>query len=253
MSNEKTGSNRPDAKTIKFAMLVAVFLLAAVLGALLVPHLGKLFSEQGRQVLVEKVRAQGFWGVLLFTGVQILQVVLFIIPGEVVEVVAGMLYGTFGGFAVCVVGSSAGSAIIYFLVRRLGYAYVNELLDGRFRKLAFLRKKENVQLAVFILFLIPGTPKDALTYFVPFTGLSLPRFLVVSAVARIPSVISSTFAGASFESGNITLSAVVFALIAVFGVAGILIDRRYIRRQNEYADKPDGAGAQPETEKGRER
>ena len=224
-----------DVKTVKFAMLVAVFLLAIVAGTLLIPQIGQFFSESGRQAMVDEIRARGFAGVLIFVGVQILQVVLFVIPGELIEVAGGVLYGTFGGYALCTLGSLIGSVIIYLLVRQLGYDFINELLDGKFRRLAFLKKKENTELAVFLLFLIPGTPKDALTYFVPFTKLPLLRFLIVSTVARIPSVISSTFAGASLERGNLTLSLIVFALIAVFGVAGILIDRRYIQKQNEAA------------------
>ncbi len=230
-------SGKPDPKTVKFILFVFVFLILAAAGIAMLPHLGKLFSESGRDALVNTVRAKGATGVLFFIGVQILQVVLFIIPGEVVEVAGGVLYGTVGGYAVCTVGSVIGSVIIYCLVRRLGYDFVNGLMDGKFGKLAFLKKKENIELAVFILFLIPGTPKDGLTYFVPFTNLSLPRFLVVSTVARIPSVISSTFAGASLESGNITVSLIVFAITAVLGVAGILIDRRYIQNQNRLQNQ----------------
>lgn len=223
---------KADPKTLKFVVLAAIFICAIAAGLMLVPHIGRLFSESGRDALVENIRGRGVWGVLLFVGVQILQVVLFVIPGEVVEVVGGVLYGTFGGYAACTCGSLIGSVLIYMLVRRLGYEFVSEFLADKFQKLAFLRKEENAEMCVFILYLIPGTPKDGLTYFVPFTELSLARFLLLSTVARFPSVISSTLAGASLESGRVWLSVGIFAAITVVGIIGILLDRKYIQTKN---------------------
>ncbi len=233
MRKARSKPKKFNPKTVKYMMIgVAIALVAGAL-ALLAPHIGKLFSDTGRQALVDSIRDRGAMGVLLFIGLQILQVVIFIVPGEVIEVAGGILYGTWGGYAICTLGSVLGTILIYQFVKRLRYDNVNALLDGKFRRLAFLKKKENAELAVFILYFIPGTPKDALTYFIPFTKMSLARFLLISTIARFPSVISSTFAGASLESGNTTVSIIAFTAIAVLGAIGILIDRKYIRKQNE--------------------
>lgn len=218
---------------VKFAVLIAAITLIIIGGVLILPYFKDMLSEQGRDALTASIRAEGLSGLLMFIALQILQVVLFIIPGEVIEVVGGMLYGTWWGYFACAAGSLAGSAIIYRLVMWLGYDFVNELAQNKLGKLKFLQKTHNVELIVFILFLIPGTPKDALTYFIPFTKLSLARFLIVSTIARIPSVVSSTFAGASLQNGDVAVSVLTFILIAVFALAGILINHRYIKKQNE--------------------
>lgn len=70
---------------------------------------------------------------------------------------------------------------------------------------------------IFLMFLIPGIPKDTLNYLCPLTSISPVRFLVLSTFARIPSVISSTFAGANFAEGNLLASVIVLGITSAVG------------------------------------
>ena len=88
---------------------------------------------------------------------------------------------------------------------------------------------------MFILFFIPGTPKDIMTYFVPLTHMKLGHFLLLSGVARLPSVITSTVGGNALGSGNHWFAVAVFAITAVLSAAGIWMYRRIVKRKEEKA------------------
>lgn len=89
----------------------------------------------------------------------------------------GALYGTVGGFFLCMAGVLTGSVIIFLLSRALGYEVVENLLSRkRLSRLQFLQKEGRLEAVVFFLFFIPGTPKDALTYFAPFTRMNMGTF-----------------------------------------------------------------------------
>lgn len=223
-----------DKEKLKFILFITVFVLIVAVGACSLPYFKTLATEQGREAAVLQIRSLGFKGILAFLGVQIMQVVIFIIPGEFVEIISGMIYGTWAGYALCAVGVFIGTVLIYGLVKWLGYDFITRLIpEERFKKLAFLKKSNNMDYLVFLLFLIPGTPKDVLTYFVPFTKMKLSKFLGLSTLARIPSVLSSTFAGSSLGEGNYTVSAVIFAVITIIGLIGIYINRKFMEKHNQ--------------------
>ena len=174
-------------------------LLAVLLGALLtvcaIPVAQWLSTPENRSLVWQKIDALGPWGAVIFLVIQILQVVIAFIPGEPVELAAGLLYGTWGGLLICLTGILLGSSMIFAVVRRFGRPLVQRLVDEEsIQKYAFLTDARKLDTLIFLMFLIPGTPKDTLNYLCPLTSISPVRFLVLSTFARIPSVISSTFA-----------------------------------------------------------
>ena len=79
-----------------------------------------------------------------------------------------------------------------------------------------------MNLIVFVLFLIPGMPKDVFTYLIPLTNMRMRAFLVLSTVGRIPGVIISTYAAAGLAEGDITTSLIIFGIAAVLMILGII-------------------------------
>ena len=138
------------------------------------------------------------------------------------ELAAGLLYGTWGGLLICLTGILLGSSMIFAIVRRFGRPLVQRLVDEEsIQKYAFLTDARKLDTLIFLMFLIPGTPKDTLNYLCPLTSISPVRFLVLSTFARIPSVISSTFAGANFAEGNLLASVIVLGITSAVGLLGI--------------------------------
>ena len=138
------------------------------------------------------VDRQGVWGPLLFMGMVILQIVVAVIPGEPLEIVAGYAFGA---------------------------------VEGTLQSLAFLQNKRRLTFWVFFLFFLPGTPKDVLCYIVGLTDLPLASWLIISAFAPIPSIVTSTIGGDALGMGNYTFAAIVFLITMAVSGLGLLAYR----------------------------
>ncbi|MBQ4574540.1 MAG: TVP38/TMEM64 family protein [Clostridia bacterium] len=221
-------------KILKIILAAAVAAGVILLCIFLIPYILRLRDEAFREAFSEKIRSLGIlgWGLMLL--LQILQTVVAIIPGEPVEIVMGVMYGSLGGLLICLAGIALGTVLVFCCVNRFGMRFVNRFINSEsFDKLKFLHDPARRDALMFILFFIPGTPKDILTYFAPFTKIPLLRFLVISLIARIPSVISSTYAGDAILEGNFAGSIIIFAVMGAIGIAGIFIYDRIIKAHNK--------------------
>lgn len=209
----------------------AVFFLILCLACL--PLIRWMLQPEFGLWLQEQVAGMGVWGVLALLGIQILQIVIAIIPGEPIELAAGAMYGAFGGLALCLLGCLAGSAAVFLVVRKKGRAAFERTSLGRqLREYRFLQDEARLEGIVFLLYFIPGTPKDILIYVCGLSPLPLGRFLLLSTLARIPSVITSTWAGASFAENNLGLTLGIFAFTGLLGLGGIWFQRRFLAKKN---------------------
>lgn len=188
-------------KKKRVLILGALFvLLVAGLTVFLFPYVQKLRDPQVQLLVEIWVRKVGVLGWLAMFGVQMLQVVIAFIPGEPVELIAGALYGAAGGLALCTLGCVTASALIFLLSKRLGKSVLDSLFGAeKVKDWKWLYDSRRMELVTFILFLIPGTPKDMLTYVVGVTNMRVGKFLLISSLARIPSVLSSTMIGSSLR------------------------------------------------------
>ncbi len=224
---ERIRNNKADA--IKFAGLLAFLILCGVVVAILWPYIGILFQDGGSDYLREKIQDAGVSGVLILFGVQILQVIVAVIPGEVVQVVAGLVYGTWGGFAIVLIGCAISSTIVYLLVSKLGAPFVQEMVSTKYMdKFREFEKTNKLDVIVFVLFLIPGMPKDVLTYLVPLTDMKLGRFLALSLIARSPAMLMSTFAANGIAQGDYMTSIIIFAIAAIICAVVLVFRDRII-------------------------
>ena len=217
---------RPDISKLpqrrKVALLVAVavaFIAVAIaLTVLLMPVFSKLAEPDAQARFEAWVGGLGPAGVLVMLGIQVLQIVVAVIPGEVVQVMAGVMYGTWGGLALCLSGSFVASALVFAMVRRLGRDFVIRLFgEDKLDRFSFLNDSSKLETLVFVLFLIPGMPKDLLTYLVPLTPIGLGKFMLLSTIARIPGMVASTLVGSSITDANWPLIIGVFAVVIVVG------------------------------------
>lgn len=233
---ETRKNNKKDF--IKFIVFGIFILLIIGITIWLLPWIISLKDEEARATLQEFIYSKGFGGVFILLGIQILQVIVAFIPGEPIEVISGLLYGTWGGYFICTIGMLIGTVLIYYTVRLLGFSFVDKLTGGgKLNKFKFLKDTKKLEVITFILFFIPGTPKDLLTYFMPFTKIKPLSFFTIVTVARIPSIISSTFAGASIGDGKWIQSIVIFAIIGVVGILGIIFNERFVKSINTKKEK----------------
>lgn len=229
-------------KVLKLIIVIAAAILFIGLTVWLFPYVLKLKDEDTRAALGDFIDSFGIWGILIMLAIQILQVVFAIIPGEPIEILAGVLYGTWGGLLICLAGVFVASAGIFFVTRWLGRKYIEKMLSSeKYSKLKFLSVPARRDIFMFILYAIPGTPKDLLTYFAPCTGIAPLRFLLICTFSRIPSVISSTYVGESFSDGNLVMSLCVLAATIVLGLAGIWINNVFMEKRQKDQNMPGNA------------
>ncbi len=224
--------------SFKSIMLILYLLAIVLMTVLLWPFFASIASEDGFASLQARIDTLGIWGVFPVLGLQILQIVVAIIPGEVLEFVSGALYGPWGGLLLDLVGIFLGQTLIYILVSRLGSEFAEKLAGSKLvQKFGFLKDAKKLNLLVFFLYFIPGTPKDAICYAAPLFKVKYKSFMVISLFARIPSVITSTFAGAAFGKGDFMQTLIIYAIVAVFSLAGLLLYNRFMKgREKNGAD-----------------
>ncbi|MEG0664057.1 MAG: VTT domain-containing protein, partial [Clostridia bacterium] len=133
----------------------------------------------------------------------------------------------------------SGTVIIFYIVKWLGKDLINKIFQSeKINKFKFLNNNKNLEFLVGVLFFIPGTPKDILTYFVPLTKIKPSRFFVISTIAKIPSIITSTYGGATLQEGNFLKALIIFAITGVIGIGGILIHNKLVNKHNK-SEKTD--------------
>lgn len=221
-------------KSLPIIVFVAVM---GILTLILWPYVEGLATPEGREEFKVWVDGLGFGGWLVTLGIQLLQIFVALIPGEPVELMLGYVWGPWLGTLTCLLGIFIGTATIFLLVRKFGMKFVSRFVDPEeLKKYKFLRDKNKVDITVFILFFIPGTPKDALTYIAPIAPIGAVKYLLIATFARIPSIITSTILGDSIADGRWVLALVVFAITAVISVLGIILGNRYIEHKKKKAD-----------------
>ena len=199
----------------------------------LFPYVLSLQDEAVRAQFEAYIDNLGIWGFFVMLGIQILQVIIAIIPGEPVEIISGVLYGGFGGLCLCLLGILIGTAAIYFAVKKLGYPLVHKFVSKeQMSRFKFLSDAKRLETVTFLLFFIPGTPKDVLTYLVPLTDIYPVRFFLIATFARIPSIITSTYIGENLSNGNIWTTIIIFAVSGVLGIGGILFNNYFLDKMN---------------------
>ena len=180
------------------------------------------------------VDSHGIVGRIVFVGMVTIQVLVAFIPGEPVELLAGYAFGVIEGSLLTMAGFLLGSWLIFLLVRRFGVRLVEVFFSKeKISELGFLRNPKKAQVLAFILMSIPGTPKDVLSYFAGLTPLTLKQWLGIVAIARLPSLLTSTITGAAAGEENYLLSGIMLAITLLMSLFGILYYRRLTKKERQ--------------------
>ena len=164
---------------------------------------------------------------LAMLGINIVQVLLAFLPGEPVELASGYAFGFWEGTALCLVASGLATSMIYWATRRWGWKLVGLFFDRLlFDRFSWLKSAKRLELIMLIVFLIPGTPKDFLTYFAGLTNMRFLPVVLIATFGRIPSIVTSTIAASAVGSGNWPLVACTLVASAFLLAVGGLMYRR---------------------------
>ncbi len=191
-------------------------------------ELEKFYTRRRR--MTRFLTSFGPYSAAVFVLVQALQVVISPIPGEFTGLVGGYLYGDLFGFILSSVGLTLGSWLAFEIARHLGRPFVErrlrkEVLD----KFNFVTSNVGAVLC-FLLFLIPGFPKDYLCYLLGISRMSLGVFLMASTLGRMPGTYLLTSQGANLREHNY----VALIIVAVISVALLFLAYLYRERLHHW-------------------
>lgn len=176
------------------------------------------------------VEELGWLGKLGYAGMMALQILVAFIPGEPLEIAGGYAFGFWEGTLWCMAGAIVGAVAVFAFVRKVGIKAVEAFFPReKIDALWFLRDEKRLTRTAFLLFLIPGTPKDLMTYCAGLTRMRLRDWLLICSLARIPSVVTSTASGGALGVSNRTMALAVLGATAVVSLAGALAFRRLAR------------------------
>ena len=176
----------------------------------------------------------GWTGRLILFGLQVLQVVVAFIPGEVIELGAGYAYGALQGTLICLAGVALSSSLVFYLTKKVGIRLVETFISReKINELRFINSEKKLKRLVFLLFFIPGTPKDVLTYFIGLTNMTLSQFLTITIVARIPSILTSTICGQMLGVQNYMTAMIVYTITGVCSALGYLLYTKILQKRKK--------------------
>lgn len=207
---------------IVLAIVIAIFVIAIIY---LAPIMKDISTKEGQIAFKEKIESLGILGVLMLFGLELAQIFFVVIPGEPLELLAGMCYGTVGGTIFITASVFITTVLIFFTVKKFGRKFVEESFGkekiDKIENSKILKNPKKIEIIMTILFFIPGTPKDLLVYIGGLLPIKPLRFILISTFARFPSVISSTIAGAGLVTGNIKVSIISYAV--TFAITAIIL------------------------------
>lgn len=212
-------------KIIKIIIAIITLLIFIGITIYLFPVMRKLASNDGQVEFKNKIQNAGIFGVFIFLALQIAQIFLFILPGEPLEILAGMCYGGFWGTILVMFSVLVSALLIYLLVKIFGKNFIYDFCSKeqieKMENSKIFKNAKNIEYIIFLLFLIPGTPKDFLTYLGCLLPINPIKFVLISTVARFPSIISSTLAGESLAVANWKMALITY--FVTFAIVGLII------------------------------
>ena len=225
---------KPDKKTAFLLLLLGVIIVGMAY-ALYATGVIDLLTSKNR--LLQFIKENRTHAATIFIGLQVVQVVAAPVPGEVTGFVGGILFGPVWGVVYSTIGLTIGSWIAFMLARLLGRPLVERLVSAEtIQRYDYVMKHKGLLLA-FLMFLIPGFPKDILCYVLGLGHMQQRDFLLVSASGRLLGTVLLTMGGTYFRDAHYG------ALFTVVGLslAIILLVMIYRERIEQMLRRMSGA------------
>lgn len=212
-------------KKYRFLIPAIVVIVFAGLTMLLLRPLVSFASNP--EILRVWMQDLGIWGILIFGIFNFLQVVFAVIPGGPFELAAGYILGVVPGTLLCDITMTISSVVVFLLVRKFGIRFVELFVSRRqIENMGYLKDNQKVQSVLFFIFLLPGTPKDVVTYLAGLTNLSLKSWIFICFVGRFPAILLTALGGSALGNAKYGIVAVVIVVFAVAYLAGMRLYRK---------------------------
>lgn len=218
-------------KIVKIIILILAVLIIIGVISNLFPIIKDLNTKEGQIAFKEIISNSKIEGFLILFVLQIVQIIFAFIPGEPIEILAGVCFGSLWGTIFIMISIFISTLVIYLLVKRWGKKFIalffSEESINKIENSKLLKNKKKIEIIMIILFLIPGTPKDLLVYIGGLLPIKEARFLMIATLLRFPSVLSSTIAGDNLIEGRWIISLIAYIVTFLLTFLFIIIFNRF--------------------------
>ena len=212
------------AQAMKLIALIITIAILVIATIYMIPIIKQINTPKGQTEFKEKITNSGLTGMLILFGLELAQVVLAVLPGEPVELLAGICFGPIWGTIFLMISVFIVTAMIYFFVKKYGdfiYEFFPKEKVNKLENSKLFKDPQKIETVMALLFLIPGTPKDLLVYIGGLLPIKTSRFLALATLLRFPSIISSTIAGNKLLQGKWQVS--ILAYVITFALTFVVI------------------------------
>lgn len=217
-------------KNILFKVLLAVLTVIVVL--LLIKYIPKIIElTTSPEKFRSYIFSLGHVGILVFIFFQMLQVVIAPIPGEIIQVAGGYIYGTAFGTFYSTLGMMLGSIVVFYFTRFIGASFMENLLKKpKFKWLTKIMHSNKLYAFMLVMFAVPGLPKDFIVYFAGLTPVKASKFFIILLLGRLPWLIASVYIGASVQHKNYTCTIAVSLIALIALILGLMYKDKLINK-----------------------
>ena len=179
--------------------------------------------------------------IFIYIGLQVFQIVVSILPGQALQFAAGYAYHFWLGFLYSIIGVTLGTVITFYLARLLGRDALHVIFgEERFTRFVRTINSKRSYIVLFVIFLIPGIPKDLFTYAAGVSEMRIAPFLLLSLIGRSPAMIGSIWMGSMFYKGSYAGLIILGIIAVILFIAGILKRDKMVQWSDRLYNKMRG-------------
>lgn len=226
--------NKKTIKIVKLVVLIIVVIALIVATIYMLPIIKKINTPEGQIQFKEKITSSKLAGIMMLFGLEIAQVILAILPGEPIEILAGICFGALWGTIFLMISIFIITCCIYFFVKKFGKGFIYEFFPkekvSKLENSKLWKNEKTIEIVMIILFLLPGTPKDLLVYIGGILPIKSTRFIAIATLLRFPSIISSTILGDQLLENNWKVGVLAYGVTFLITFIIVLIINKIDKR-----------------------
>ncbi len=221
-------NNRFITDIVLLIAFIAVIIFLTIKYAPYITELARK-PDEFRDVIL----SYGYFGVFVFIFIQVFQVVVAAIPGELIQIAGGFVYGAWLGTLYLSIGVVIGTLAAFYAARLFGYSLIKKLVaEDKLTRFKDMMESKKADLVISVLFLLPGLPKDFLVYVGGLTPVKPMKFIVITTIARLPALFFSAYIGENIQEQDYVRALVISIIAVVLFLLGVINRERIFKRIN---------------------
>lgn len=205
-------------------IIAVVILILFIIGFIkILPTFVSLTTEEGRNAFEIQIESLGIKGAIAIVALEICKIILVFLPGEPIELVAGMCFGPLLGLLTIYLGVIISNILIIFAVKKYGVQFVKDIVpEDKIQKVEKMinENPDRSEITLFVLYFLPILPKDFITYIASLLPMEKKKVLLVSILGRFPAVFSSVLVGSKILDGD--MKSIIIIYLITYIISGLI-------------------------------